>query len=143
MSLLIKNLSVFSGKKQILKDINLEINKGTIYVLMGPNGSGKTTLALSLMGSGNYEFLPVRTGGIKNYELKIDGKNIRNLKPDERARMGLFLAFQNPVAIPGVSVANLLRTAYQAIHKQTKNRRSWVESSKRLQHGICRSIRFL
>jgi Fe-S cluster assembly ATP-binding protein len=91
----------------ILKNINLSIAKNEIHVLMGPNGSGKSTLAQAVMGSKNYELKG------KNYELRIDGKNIKNLKTDERAREGLFLAFQNPISIPGVSIADLLKTAYQ------------------------------
>lgn len=126
MSLIVKKLSVFSGKKQILKDVNLEIKEGTISALMGPNGSGKTTLALTLAGSKNLGLrieIPASPAG--KYELRMDGRNIKNLKPDERARLGLFLAFQNPVAIPGVSVANLLRAAYQAIHKHNPALNVW------------------
>lgn len=112
MNLLIQNLSVYIGKRQIIKEINLEIQEGKIHALMGPNGSGKTTLAQTLMGSKNYELRS------KNYELRLNGKDITSLKTDERAKEGLFLAFQNPVAIPGVSVANLLRTAYQIVKNQ-------------------------
>ena len=84
---------------------------------MGPNGSGKSTLAGVLMGNPSYELR------IKNLELRIDKKNIIGLKPDERARAGLFLAFQNPISIPGVNVANLLKTAYQLNKEQrTKNK---------------------
>lgn len=108
MSLLIKNLSVNLSGGEILKDINLEIMPGEICIIMGPNGSGKTTLAQVLMGNKNYEL------GSKNYELRLNGKDITSLKTNERAREGLFLAFQSPVALTGVNVANLLKTAYQA-----------------------------
>ncbi len=107
MSLTIKNLSVSLAEKTILQGITLEIFLGKVHALMGPNGSGKSTLAQVIMGNENYK-LP-----IANCQLLIDKKNIKNLKPDERAREGLFLAFQNPVAIPGVNMANLLKTAYQ------------------------------
>ncbi len=105
MSLLINNLSVYLDKRQILDGINLEVKQGTIHAIMGPNGSGKSTLAQALMGNSAYE---IRSG-----KLEVGKKDIRDLKPDEKAREGLFLAFQNPVAIPGVNVANLLKTAYQ------------------------------
>jgi len=107
MSLKIKNLSVSLGKISILRDINLIIKSGEIHVLMGPNGSGKSTLAQALIGYKNYKL------NNENYELKIDGKNINKLQTDERAREGLFLAFQNPVSVTGVSVADLLRSACQ------------------------------
>jgi len=103
MSLLIKNLSVSLGGKLILQDINLEIKRGEIHALMGPNGSGKSTLAQAVMG--NSEFRLQNSGA----RIIIDKKDVKNLKPDERAKKGLFLAFKNPVAIPGVSVANLLK----------------------------------
>lgn len=114
MSLVIKNLSVAIVGRIILKNIELSITKGEIHVLMGPNGSGKSTLAQAVMGSKNYELKS------KNYELRIDGKNIKNLKTDERAREGLFLAFQNPTSIPGVSIADLLKTAYQQTSSKVK-----------------------
>src|SRR3989338_2613893 len=117
MSLIIKNLSANLGTRVILNSINLEIKKGKIHALMGPNGRGKSTLAGVLMGNPSYELR------IKNLELRIDKKNIIGLKPDERARAGLFLAFQNPISIPGVNVANLLKTAYQLNKEQrTKNK---------------------
>ncbi len=114
MSLKIGNLSVFIKDKQILKDINLEVEARSLHAIMGPNGSGKSTLAQALMGNENYACLPARQ------ELRINGKDIKNTKTDERGRLGLFLAFQNPVGIPGVTVAQLLRTAYQLTHKDNK-----------------------
>jgi len=104
--LVIRNLKVNIGGKEILKGLNLTIRQGEIHALMGPNGTGKSTLAYSLLGHPNYEV----TGG----EISFKDQNILELEPDERSRLGLFLAFQYPVAIPGVSVANFLRTAINA-----------------------------
>lgn len=124
MSLLISHLSVALNERTILTDINLEIIPGSLHALMGPNGSGKSTLAGALMGDEKYK---VSTKGrssvgrkMQNSTVTIDGKNIIGLATDERAREGLFLAFQNPIAIPGVNVANLLRTAYQKRQKEKK-----------------------
>ncbi len=114
MSLKIVNLSVFLKDRQILKGINLEVESGTLHVIMGPNGSGKSTLAQALMGNTTYEIQNPKS------KIQINKINIINLKTDERGRLGLFLAFQNPVGIPGVTVAQLLRTAYQLTHKDNK-----------------------
>lgn len=114
MSLTISHLWVELNERTILKDINLEIIPGTLHALMGPNGSGKSTLAAALMGDEKYA-----VSG-KQSTVTIDGKNILDLPTDERAREGLFLAFQNPIAIPGVNVANLLRIAYQKRQKEKK-----------------------
>jgi Fe-S cluster assembly ATP-binding protein len=92
--------------KEVLKGLSLSINPGETHVLLGQNGTGKSTLALALMGHPNY----VVTGGRAYFE----GEDLLALPPEERARKGLFLAFQNPVAVPGVSVVNFLRTAVQA-----------------------------
>lgn len=102
----IRNLHVSIAGKEILKDFNLVVNKGEVHAIMGPNGTGKSTLAYTLMGHPSYEV----TGG----EVFFKGQNILELEPDERSRLGLFLAFQYPVAIPGVTVANFLRTALNA-----------------------------
>ena len=102
----IHNLSVSVEGKEILKGLDLTINQGEVHALMGPNGSGKSTLAYSLMGHPGYEV----TGG----EVIFQGEDILALAPDERSRKGLFLAFQYPVAIPGVTLANFLRTAINA-----------------------------
>ncbi len=93
----------------ILRGVNLTINQGEIHALMGPNGSGKSTLANVLMGNPTYE--------ITEGEVLLDGEDILELEPDERSRAGLFLAFQYPVSIPGVTVANFLR---QAINSRMK-----------------------
>lgn len=121
MSLIIKNLSVNLGNKQILEAVSLKINPGELHTLMGPNGSGKSTLAAALMGNQAYEIKDHPPAG--GSKIKINERNIINLKPDERARQGLFLAFQNPLAIPGVSVANLLKTAYQIVKSKDKESR--------------------
>ncbi len=102
----IKNLHVSIGERAILKGVNLIVPQGETHALMGPNGTGKSTLAYTLMGHPNYTV----TAG----EVLFKGVNILELTPDQRARMGLFLAFQYPVAIPGVSVANFLRAALNA-----------------------------
>jgi Fe-S cluster assembly ATP-binding protein len=104
--LVIKNLQVNIEGKQILKGLDLSVEQGKIHAIMGPNGTGKSTLAYTLLGHPNYEV----TGG----EVLFKGQNVLELEPDERARLGLFLAFQYPVAIPGVTVANFLRTAINA-----------------------------
>jgi Fe-S cluster assembly ATP-binding protein len=105
----IRNLYAEIDGKEILKGVDLTVNQGEVHALMGPNGTGKSTLAYVLMGHPKYK---VSAG-----EVRLDGQNILELDPDERSRMGLFLAFQYPVAIPGVSVANFLRTAINARRK--------------------------
>jgi len=102
----IRNLQVSVEGKEILKGVDLIVRQGEVHALMGPNGTGKSTLAYALMGHPNYEV----TGG----EAWFKGQDILELEPDERSRLGVFLAFQYPVSIPGVSVANFLRTAINA-----------------------------
>jgi Fe-S cluster assembly ATP-binding protein len=102
----IRNLHVSVEDKPIIKGLDLTIKQGEIHALMGPNGTGKSTLAYTLMGHPNYTV----TAG----QVIFKGVELLELEPDERARLGLFLAFQYPVAIPGVSVANFLRTAINA-----------------------------
>ena len=104
--LVIKNLHVNIEDKEILKGLDLTVKQGEIHAIMGPNGTGKSTLAYTLMGHPSY----VVTDG----EVWFKDENILELAPDERSRLGLFLAFQYPVAIPGVTVANFLRTALNA-----------------------------
>lgn len=110
--LMINNLHVSIEGKQILKGFNLIINSGEIHAIMGPNGTGKSTLAYTIMGHPSY----VVTEG----EILLDGKNVLELEADERSRAGLFLAFQYPVSIPGVTVANYLRTALNS-HRKNSN----------------------
>lgn len=107
--LMINNLRVNIDGQEILKGVNLTVRQGEVHALMGPNGTGKSTLAYALMGHPSYEVI--------DGEVLFHGENILELEPDERSRLGLFLAFQYPVAIPGVSVANFLRTAINARRK--------------------------
>ena len=106
MSLEIQNLHVRTEEREILHGVDLVINKGETHALMGPNGSGKSTLANTLMGNPTYE--------ITEGKILLEGEDITEADPDDRAKAGLFLAFQYPVSIPGVSVANFLRTAINA-----------------------------
>ncbi len=106
--LIVKDLHVVVEKNEILKGLNLTVPQGEVHALMGPNGSGKSTLAYTLMGHPNYTV----TGG----EVIFKGQNILDLESEERARLGLFLAFQYPTAITGVTMFNFLRTAVKAIH---------------------------
>jgi Fe-S cluster assembly ATP-binding protein len=103
MSLEIQNLHVRTEEKEILKGVNLKVSKGETHALMGPNGSGKSTLANTIMGNPNYEVTEGR--------ILLNGEDINEAGPDERARAGVFMAFQYPATIPGVSMANFLRTA--------------------------------
>ncbi|MDO8999600.1 MAG: Fe-S cluster assembly ATPase SufC [Bacteroidota bacterium] len=103
----IKNLHASIGEKEILRGINLEIKAGEIHAVMGPNGSGKSTLASVLAGRTDYE--------VTQGEVIFNGKNLLDLSPEDRAREGLFLAFQYPVEIPGVSNINFLKTAVNEI----------------------------
>ncbi len=105
--LTITDLQVEVEGKKILKGVNLEIKKGEIHALMGPNGSGKSTLSSALMGHPNYQ--------VTSGKILFEGTNILDLSPDERARLGIFLAFQYPVSIPGVSLGNFLLAATKAV----------------------------
>jgi Fe-S cluster assembly ATP-binding protein len=107
--LIIRNLCVSIENKPILKGLNLVVNKGEVHAIMGPNGTGKSTLAYTLMGHPSYH--------VDDGEIILKGRSILDLKADERSRAGLFLAFQYPVSIPGVTVANFLRTALNARRK--------------------------
>jgi Fe-S cluster assembly ATP-binding protein len=105
----IKNLRASAGDKEILKGVTLTVNAGEVHAIMGPNGSGKSTLAQVLAGHPGYEV----TGGSVEY----DGQDLLEMEPEERAQAGIFLAFQYPVEIPGVSNAYFLRSAYNEIRK--------------------------
>ena len=107
----IKNLHVSAGDKQILKGVDLHVRSGEFHALMGPNGSGKSTLANALMGHPNLE--------ITDGAILFDGEDITEAEPDERARAGLFMAFQYPVAIPGVTVTKYLRMVMNA-HREAR-----------------------
>lgn len=117
MTLEIKNLHVeitddSGNKKEILKGINMILEKGKIYALMGPNGSGKTSLSNALTGHPQYK--------ITSGEILLDGENITNLTPDEKAKKGIFLSFQYPKEIPGVNLSSFLRVAYNSVHPNDK-----------------------
>ena len=101
--LVITNLHVSIENKEILKGVDLTIKQGEVHAIMGPNGTGKSTLAYTLMGHPSYM--------VTEGEVRFKGQNLLELEPDERSRAGIFLAFQYPVSIPGVTVANFLRTA--------------------------------
>ena len=107
--LVIRNLHVSIEGKEILKGLNLTVRQGEVHAIMGPNGTGKSTLAYALMGHPSYE--------VTEGEVLYKGQNIIEMEPDERSRQGIFLAFQYPVSIPGVTVANFLRTAVNARRK--------------------------
>ncbi len=106
MSLSIQNLHANIGGREILKGLNLEIPKGEVHAIMGKNGSGKSTLAKVMAGHPSYEL----TAG----DVLLDGRSILGMEPDERSRAGLFMAFQYPMEVPGVTIANFLRAALQA-----------------------------
>jgi Fe-S cluster assembly ATP-binding protein len=110
--LVIKNLHVGIEDNPILEGLELTVRQGEIHAIMGPNGTGKSTLAYALMGHPNYE--------VTDGEILFKGENILEMDPDQRSHSGLFLAFQYPVAIPGVTVANFLRTAINA-HRKAKD----------------------
>lgn len=108
----IKNLHASIGDIQILKGVNLEINKGEVHALMGPNGSGKSTLSSVIMGHPDYE--------VTEGDILLNGESILEMDPDVRALAGLFLCFQYPVAIPGVSISNFMKKAVDARHPDGK-----------------------
>jgi Fe-S cluster assembly ATP-binding protein len=129
----IKNLHVSAGDKQILRGVDLHVRSGEFHALMGPNGSGKSTLANAVMGHPNFE--------VTEGQILFDGEDITEADPDERARAGLFMAFQYPVAIPGVTVARYLRMVMNAARDargepeiSLKDFRKTVEAAMELTH---------
>jgi Fe-S cluster assembly ATP-binding protein len=123
----IKNLHVSAGDKQILRGVDLRVRSGEFHALMGPNGSGKSTLANALMGHPNLE--------ITEGQIVLDGEDITEAEPDERARAGLFMAFQYPVAIPGVTVTKYLRMVMNVRREEPislKDFRKTVEAAMEL-----------
>lgn len=105
----IKNLHATIGDKEILKGINLEIKAGEVHAIMGPNGAGKSTLSSIIAGNENYE--------VTQGEILLEGNDISELSPEERSHKGIFLSFQYPIEIPGVSVTNFMRTAINETRK--------------------------
>jgi Fe-S cluster assembly ATP-binding protein len=110
--LVIKDLHVNVEGKEILQGVNLTIRQGEVHALMGPNGSGKSTLAYAIAGHPHYE--------VTSGDILLDGQSLLEMEPDERAKAGVFLAFQYPTAIPGVSMANFLRQAVSAVRGYTE-----------------------
>ncbi|MGP6219645.1 Fe-S cluster assembly ATPase SufC [Caldiplasma sukawensis] len=108
----IKNLSANVGEKKILNGVDLTVRGGEIHALMGPNGAGKSTLGNVLIGHPNYT--------IEGGKIILDGIDLTDKTPEERARAGLFLAFQSPIAIPGVKISTFLRSAYKQLHPEDK-----------------------
>ena len=108
----IKNLRVSTENKEVLKGVSLTVKSGEVHAIMGPNGSGKSSLSLALMGHPRYQ--------VTSGKIKIDGKDATKLTPDKRAKLGLFLAMQYPVAIPGVSVTNFLRSSLRNLRGNVK-----------------------
>ena len=102
----IKNLKVLVDDTEVIKDINLSINAGETHSIMGPNGSGKSSLALTIMGHPNYN--------VTNGSILFHGEDLSKLKADERAKKGLFLAFQNPIEIEGVTIKEFFYQTYMA-----------------------------
>ena len=122
--LVIKDLQVNVDDKPILQGVDLTIRQGEVHALMGPNGSGKSTLAYTIAGHPHYEVV----GG----DILLNGNSILELTADQRAKAGLFLAFQYPTAIPGVSMANFLRQAVSAVRGYTeKARQATAEGGRR------------
>lgn len=140
MLLNIKDLHVSIGDKEILKGLNLGVNEGEVHAIMGPNGTGKSTLAAAITGRENYK--------ITKGEIQYQGKNIIGMSPEERANKGIFLSFQYPVEIPGVSIRNFMHTAvnskreYQGLPpmpmvefmKMMKQKQAMVEINDKLQN---------
>ena len=130
--LVIKDLQVGveteSGMTEILRGVDLTINSGEVHAIMGPNGSGKSTLAYSIAGHPKYTI----TGG----SVTLDGADVLEMSVDERAKAGLFLAMQYPVEVPGVSVANFLRTAATALRGEAPKVRTWVGEVKEAMEAL-------
>ncbi len=124
MQLQIKDLWVSVENEMILKGVSLEVNTDEVVALMGPNGSGKSTLAFVLAGHPKYK--------VERGQLLLDGKDITHAKPQERAKLGLFLSFQHPIEVSGVSVANFLRTAYNAKNGWSNNNANDATANKQL-----------
>lgn len=121
----ITNLSLSVGNKEILHNLNLKINKGEVHAVMGPNGSGKSSLAYAIVGHPTYKVQNPKS------KIQINKKNITRAEPEERAKLGLFLAFQNPIAIPGVRVSHFLRQVYKTVKDSKVN---FIEFQRKLEN---------
>jgi Fe-S cluster assembly ATP-binding protein len=128
MLLKIDNLSVMINNKQILNNYNLEIKPGEVHAIMGPNGSGKSTLSKTIMGDQHYK--------ITNGSIFFDDKNINDLKTDERARLGIFLAMQSPIEIEGVSNSDFLRTALSIKNEGKLNLYEFVKKTEAITNDL-------
>jgi Fe-S cluster assembly ATP-binding protein len=115
-NLTIKNLQVRADGKRIIKGVTIRINPGEMHVVMGPNGSGKSTMAQALMGHPNFEVKKSES------EVMMNGRDLLSMSPDERAKNGLFLAFQHPTTVSGISVQKFLWRAYKSLYPETKMR---------------------
>jgi Fe-S cluster assembly ATP-binding protein len=121
----IKNLGVCTKEKELLiNDVSLELSPGRTVCIMGPNGSGKSTLANTIIGNPNYE--------IVEGSMELDEKSIHQLNVTERAKLGIFLAMQNPITIPGITVINFLKASYNAIYGEIPDMRSWIKEVKKI-----------
>lgn len=120
-----EGISVSIEEKEILHDINLNINKGEVHVLLGPNGAGKSTLGYSIMGNPNYE--------VTNGSLVFDNEDIGSLSPDARARKGIFLSFQAPEEVPGVELTSFIRTSTNAVNETPER---YLPFQKRLKENM-------
>jgi Fe-S cluster assembly ATP-binding protein len=109
----IRDLHVSVEGKEILKGVDLSVSQGEVHALMGPNGSGKSTLAYTLLGHSKYK--------VTKGDILVDGQSILGYTPDKRAKSGLFLAFQYPITVPGVTMFSFLRAAYNSVHTDEKN----------------------
>lgn len=141
-SLTISGVAASIEGKEILRGVSMRVRSGEVHAVMGPNGGGKSTLAYVLMGHPSYEV--IRNKQIKN-GISIDKKLISDLPTEERAKAGLFLALQSPIAVPGVTVTNLLRTAYREIYGTKESKASGIKNpvlAKRWQAGNMDIIAF-
>ena len=118
MKLQVKNLNAEVNEKEVLKDFNLNIEKGEVHAIMGPNGVGKSTLSRVIMGDNNYKVL--------SGDILFDDESILKLKTDERSRLGIFLALQSPTEIDGISNQEFLRSAISAKNKSKIGNKSWM-----------------
>ena len=135
MKLEIKNLHVEVEGKKVLNGINLKLEQGEIHALMGPNGSGKTTLAQVLMGDPKYE--------IKKGKIMFNNKDITNLKPNKRAELGIFLSFQQPIAVSGIRISKFLREAHNSVKRSKLSLMEFQEKLEKMAASLNIDLKFL